>query len=186
VKIYTRAGDEGETGLFGGLRVPKHDLRIQSYGIVDELNACLGLCAEAAPASTSEILRREMSRLFDLGAHLATPGDAKSEIKSKLPFWDDHCLTLLEGEIDTREGELEPLKTFVLPGGCELSARLHLARTICRRAERNLSRLMGREPVDERFAAYLNRLSDWLFVLARTANAEAGVPDVPWTPARGG
>ncbi|TAH36827.1 MAG: cob(I)yrinic acid a,c-diamide adenosyltransferase [Planctomycetota bacterium] len=184
MKIYTRTGDEGETGLFGGDRVRKDALRICAYGEVDELNAALGWCAAAAPAGLGEPLRREMARLFVVGAHLAVAPKAARKALAQIPVWDDTAVGQLEAEIDGLELDLAPLHNFILPGGNELSSRLHLARTICRRAERSLVALAGEEKVDARFGAYLNRLSDWLFVLARAANHAGGVDDVPWVPVK--
>ncbi|MBC8406866.1 MAG: cob(I)yrinic acid a,c-diamide adenosyltransferase [Planctomycetes bacterium] len=180
MKIYTRGGDKGQTSLFGGDRVPKHALRITAYGEVDELNALLGWSACAADASAAEILKRESSRLFSLGAHLATPSDSAS--RAHLPTWDADCCAVLEREIDEWTSLLPELKSFILPMGVELSCRLQLARTVCRRAERNTVALAVNEEqaVDGAFLTYLNRLSDWLFCLARLANHQADCPEVPW------
>ncbi len=185
MRIYTRSGDEGETGLFGGQRVSKAHLRLEAYGQVDELNAVLGFCAAAAPENLAASLRREMANLFVLGSHLATPPEALEASQGKLPSWDGGSVGLLEAEIDEIAADLEPLRSFILPGGCELSARLHLARTVCRRAERVLVRLASGSRVEAVFLTYLNRLGDWLFILARAANHSAGVPDLPWRPGRG-
>lgn len=182
MKIYSRGGDEGETSLFGGRRVPKGHVRIHAYGEIDELNTLLGLTLALAPEDLAERLRRESSRLFSLGAHLATPPDA-SDARQHLPVWPAGVTTLLEEEIDAWDQQLPELKNFVLPAGTELAARLHLARAVCRRAERGLVSLReveGAEAVDPAFLRYLNRLSDWLFVAARWANHAAGVPDEPW------
>ncbi|MFQ5749106.1 MAG: cob(I)yrinic acid a,c-diamide adenosyltransferase, partial [Planctomycetota bacterium] len=168
------------TGLFGGGRVAKHALRIEAYGQIDELNALLGWCAAAAGKEEAAPLRREQARLFDLGAWLATASEAAESARMRLPRWDQGAPGLLEGEIDALEAGLPALANFILPGGSEAAARLHIARTVCRRAERALVRLSAEEEVPAPFLAYLNRLSDWLFVRARKANADAGVEDTSW------
>jgi len=185
MRIYTKGGDAGETGLFGGARVGKNALRITAYGDVDELNSLLGWCAVAANGLTTEMLQREQGNLFTLGSYLATPPDALEEASRFLPPWQPEVIGHLEREIDQWHEELAPLKTFLLPGGTELAARLHLARTVCRRAERQLVALStsGSEgAVAGGHLAYLNRLSDWLFMLARWANHQQGVADIPWNP----
>ncbi len=184
MKIYTRRGDGGETDLFGGPRVGKDDLRVEAYGSVDELNACLGAAAAATQqADVRELLAGIQSALFDLGAYLATP-DATRREKSQVAGPGAEEVKALEGRIDAFEAELEPLRSFVLPGGTPASAALHLGRTVCRRAERRLVALARAEEVDTDATAYLNRLSDLLFTLARLENARAGVPDVEWSPRR--
>jgi cob(I)alamin adenosyltransferase len=180
VKIYTRRGDAGETDLFGGPRVAKDALRVEAYGSVDELNAVLGLAAAAsAHAEIRELLAGVQSTLFDVGAWLATP-DAAHRAKAGTPSARDEDVARLEQRIDAFEGELAPLKTFVLPGGTPAAAALHHARTVCRRAERRVVSLDREERVGEVTLRYLNRLSDLLFVLARVENHRAGVADVPW------
>jgi cob(I)alamin adenosyltransferase len=172
VKIYTRTGDSGDTSLFGGARVPKNDPRIDAYGTVDELNAFIGLARAGWPASPlDEQLGRIQSDLFDVGAHLAAPGT------SRFAGAGPERIAELERAIDAMESELAPLRNFILPGGCAAAAQLHVARTICRRAER-LVVALG----EESSVVYLNRLSDFLFVAARFANRKHGVDDVPWTP----
>jgi cob(I)alamin adenosyltransferase len=178
MKIYTRTGDDGSTGLIGGGRVRKSDPRIECYGTVDELNAALGLAAVAADAPVVARLRRVQNELFVVGSHLATPDTAPAAVH--LPPLDDAMVARLEMEIDAAEGELPPLRQFILPGGTEVAARLHLARTVCRRAERLLVDFSLDRPVPTTILTYLNRLSDWLFVQARLANRAAGVADVPW------
>lgn len=189
VKIYTKQGDKGETGLFQGARVPKDHLRIRTYGTLDELNAALGvvLTAEVLPAKAPfqglhERLNRIQSELFQLGAELATPRDKDPGIALiEAPHTE-----ALEKEIDEMEKQMPPLKTFVLPGGAAGSAYLHLARTISRRAERELASLHRSEPVRPEVFQYVNRLGDYLFVCARYANHLAGEKDVPWvSPAKG-
>lgn len=185
MKIYTGAGDGGETALFGGGKVPKHHPRVAAYGAVDELNALLGWCGAACgdEDALAGPLARESARLFTLGSHLSTPPEANEGARSHLPEWEEGAPGVLEKEIDAWEEGLEPLETFILPGGCELAARLHVARTTCRRAERETTALAEAEEVTPPLVVYLNRLSDWLFTAARQANREAGVKDVPWIPA---
>lgn len=178
MKIYTRTGDKGDTALFGGQRVPKDALRVEAYGSVDELNAALGLAlAECNVPELRDVLVPIQSRLFDLGADLATP---RSVAKPKVRRIDAHDTAELENAIDVIEEALRPLKSFVLPGGSPLSARIHLARTVCRRVERVCVHLSRNEDIGDAIMTYLNRLSDLLFVLARYANAKAGVPEVVW------
>lgn len=181
LKIYTRTGDEGMTGLLGPQRVFKDNPRIDAYGTVDELNAVIGVVrAEGVDADLDEPLRNIQEDLFVLGSALADP-DPNG------PFF--HAITLdhigsLERFIDKMETELEPLKNFILPGGSLPSSQLHLARTICRRAERDVVSLMHieHEPIDPVTVVYLNRLSDYLFVFARFVNHRSGVADVIWVP----
>jgi cob(I)alamin adenosyltransferase len=173
VKIYTRTGDAGETSLFGGARVPKNDARIESYGTVDELNAFVGLArASWVDAPIDEELANIQRDLFDVGAQLASPGSTK--------FIGPQAsrITTLENAIDVMERELEPLKSFILPGGSVAAATLHIARTICRRAERLVVGL--HDESTQTTITYLNRLSDYLFVAARFANKRTNVPDVVW------
>ncbi len=180
MKIYTKTGDQGETGLFGGTRVSKASTRVDAYGQVDELNSVLGFvrAADALPASIDATLTRVQSDLFDVGAELCSTPERAA--KGDLPLIDEASITRLEQAIDAAEKPLQPLQTFVLPGGCEASARLHMARTTCRRAERAVVDLASRESVRPLAIQYLNRLSDLLFVFARLANHEAGIADVPW------
>jgi cob(I)alamin adenosyltransferase len=188
LKIYTRTGDRGETGLFGGQRVSKDDARVEAYGDVDELNSVLGIAvARLEAAGDAEMaggLREVQADLFTLGARLATPAveDGGRE-NSWIPLLDAGRVGEMEGWIDRAETELEPLQNFVLPGGSDAAAALHLARTVCRRAERRVVTLTRVAHVDETVIVYLNRLSDLIFTLARLANARAGITDVPWTPA---
>ncbi len=179
MKIYTKTGDGGETGLFGGPRVRKDDPRIEAYGAVDELNATLGLArTESLPPAIDELLVRVQNELFDLGAELATPDPAAHGTATLGPIH----IAALEGAIDRHEATLGPLKEFILPGGARGAAVLHVARTVCRRAERRLVSLSHTpdEQVSQNPVVYLNRLGDLLFVLARCVNAAAGVVDVPW------
>jgi cob(I)alamin adenosyltransferase len=176
LKIYTRTGDKGETGLFGGTRVPKNDPRIEAYGTIDELNSFLGVVRAAWPDSPVDaLLHQAQTDLFEIGAHLASPG------LSRFPGVDLARIEELEHSIDTMESELDPLRTFILPGGTLAAAHLHVARTVCRRAERLVVGLHDETEATQSSIAYLNRLSDWLFVAARFANGRAGVADVPWS-----
>jgi cob(I)alamin adenosyltransferase len=185
VKIYTRTGDAGETGLFGGGRVKKHHARVAAYGAVDEANACVGLAAAAAdlPAPLHARLVDVMSDLFDAGAALATPRAAGEKLAQRLDSRvDDARVAALEAFIDEVDAEVPPLTTFVLPSGTEAAARLHVARTVLRRAERAITALLEEEPdaVDLVVVRYVNRLSDLLFSWARLCNHRAGRGDVPW------
>lgn len=176
MKIYTRTGDAGETGLFGGQRVRKDDLRVQAYGTVDECNAALGVARAAGPdPALDAVLAVVQNQLFVVGADLASPGESPY-----IPRVSAELTSFLEEQIDAMEAELSPLKQFILPGGHPVAAHLHLARTICRRAERLVVTLATEEEVRPEILTYLNRLSDFLFVAARIANARAGVNDVPW------
>jgi cob(I)alamin adenosyltransferase len=180
VKIYTKRGDQGETDLMGGGRVSKDCVRVEAYGAVDELNACLGQCAaDSAHDDLREIIRDIQSSLFDLGGYLASP-DAERREKASIPQPEDPDVENLEARIDVLEGELEPLKRFILPGGTRAAAALHLARTVCRRAERRGVALHRLEPLSAAALRYLNRLSDLLFVMARVENRRAGVADIEW------
>jgi cob(I)alamin adenosyltransferase len=183
MKIYTRTGDDGTTGLLGRARVPKHDLRVEAYGSVDELNAVLGVAhAHDTGKLFGELLPSLQTSLFDVGAELATTDAAMLEKLAKL---GDTDVTRLEREIDRLEADLAPLTRFVLPGGTPLAAALHHARTVCRRAERRVTALAAREAVSGALVRWLNRLADLLFVMARWANALAGVADIAWEPRRG-
>ena len=182
MKIYTRTGDDGTTGIIGGTRVRKSDLSIDCYGTVDELNAAIGLAAVAGMTleALAPKLRAVQNDLFVLGAHLAFPPDGTPAASASLPPLEEATAARLEAEIDAAEAQLTPLRQFILPGGSEVSARLHLARTVCRRAERLAVALGELRPVPELVVRYLNRLSDWLFVQARWCNRQLAVEDVPW------
>jgi cob(I)alamin adenosyltransferase len=178
VKIYTRTGDTGETSLYGGTRARKDDARVDAYGEVDELNAWLGLAraSQTDPALAAELVTIQQ-HLFALGAQLADPGDKLAPRVTKAVIDDEH-VSRLEQLIDRLEAELPPLRRFILAGGTSAGAALHVARTVCRRAER---RMVGLEPpVDPVLVRYVNRLSDLLFVLARTANHRASAPETEW------
>ncbi|WP_040769231.1 cob(I)yrinic acid a,c-diamide adenosyltransferase [Novipirellula maiorica] len=184
MKIYTRTGDAGSTGLFGGPRVAKDDDRIEAYGTVDELNACLGLVRSAGVSSTMDSqLCQIQHALFSIGAELATPNPDEHGMR----IIDDVHVKQLEGWIDEHESVLPPLKNFILPAGVAAATHLHLARSICRRAERRVVTLVRRHEasVSEELIVYLNRLSDLLFVLSRVANFDANVDDDPWQRPQG-
>lgn len=181
MKIYTRSGDEGMTGLLGPRRVFKDNARIDAYGTVDELNAVLGVVrAEGLPADLDTLLKTCQDDLFELGSALADP-DPKGRFFHAIST--AHAARL-ESAIDRMEAELPPLTSFILPGGTRAASQAHLARTICRRAERDVVSLLHveHEPVDPATVIYLNRLSDFLFVFARLLNHRDGVADVPWHP----
>jgi len=186
-RVYTKAGDDGQTSLIGGDRVPKHDRRIECYGTVDELNATLGLVRTAlgqsvAGASLSPVIARVQNELFNLGARLATPDPAR---RAKMPAIEPRHVDALEADIDARNDGLPELRSFVLPGGGWVSSYLHLARTVCRRAERLVVALadgVDDNAVDPAAVRYLNRLSDALFVFGRYAAHVEGEPEPLWEP----
>jgi cob(I)alamin adenosyltransferase len=179
VKIYTKAGDRGETSLFDGTRVPKNDPRVAAYGEVDELQASLGVAAAVGlDDDLSEIAIALQRDLFALGARLADPSHRIAARVTKIVISDESVLRL-EGWIDRLESDLPPLRHFILSGGCLAGASLHLARTVCRRAERAVLGL-GASLAEPIVLVYLNRLSDLLFVMARTANHRAGVVETEW------
>ncbi|KLI64886.1 cob(I)yrinic acid a,c-diamide adenosyltransferase [Aurantiacibacter marinus] len=182
-KIYTRTGDDGTTGLVDGSRLPKHAARMEAVGAVDEANAALGFAAEAMDGAHRDDVVRLLNDMFDLGADLATPAGededfAPSEMVLRIV---PAQVKWIEDRIDAVNAELEPLTSFILPGGSEAAARLHLARTSARRAERAVSALAAQEPVNPAAAQFINRLSDYLFVLCRAVN-NGGAGDVLWTP----
>jgi cob(I)alamin adenosyltransferase len=179
-KIYTRTGDDGTTGLVDGARVPKHAARMEAIGAVDEANSALGLAALALEGENAADVRRLQNDLFDLGADLATPGDDFEPSEMVLRIVPAQA-EWLEGRIDALNENLEPLRSFILPGGSEAAARVHVARAAVRRAERAMTALAGSQPVNPAALAFANRLSDYLFVLARAVNA-AGEGDVLWQP----
>lgn len=184
VKIYTRTGDTGRTSLFGGRRVLKQHLRLEAYGTLDELNSFLGwFRARTAHEDLGARVEEIQSRLFDLGAHLATPASAR-KARAVLPPLEPAWIEGLEAGIDRLEGEVPPLASFILPGGNEEAALLHVCRSVCRRAERSVVRIHERGALDPLVVTYLNRLSDLLFVMARAAAHRSGGRDVPWVPRR--
>lgn len=179
-KIYTRTGDDGTTGLVDGLRLPKHAARMEAIGAVDEANSLIGVAVLAVAADHRAVLTRIQNDLFDLGADLATPGDDFTPGEMTLRLVPEQA-AWLERQIDTLNDSLPPLTSFILPGGSEAAARVHVARAATRRAERAMVALAAGDPVNPAALAYANRLSDYLFVLARAINA-AGSGDVLWVP----
>jgi len=180
MKIYTKTGDEGLTSLIGGTRVPKYDLRIESYGTVDELNSYIGLIRDQDINSAhKDILKEIQDRLFTIGASLASDPE-----KSKMKIPDLHLsdISLLEKEIDAMNSALPDLKHFILPGGSQAVSFCHISRCVCRRAERIIVHLKSESFVDEKVIIYLNRLSDYLFVLARKLCFDINVPENQWLP----
>jgi cob(I)alamin adenosyltransferase len=177
-KIYTKGGDEGKTSLGDGSRVAKYSLRVESYGTVDEANAVIGVARLDTDSDADEMLARIQNDLFDLGADLCRPGDGADDGRLRV---SEAQVERLEVEIDAMNAELQPLTSFVLPGGSPASAQLHLARTVTRRAERLVVALADQETVSPAAIRYLNRLSDHLFVTARWLNAK-GENDVLWVP----
>jgi len=187
MKIYTKTGDNGTTALFGGTRVPKHHIRIESYGTIDELNSWLGLVRDQEIDSHSKkILTVIQDKLFTVGAILATDPE-KAILKSgkerlNIPKVDLLDIELLEKEIDAMDAQLPQMTHFILPGGHTTVSYCHIARTICRRAERMASLLNENEPFDERVLIYINRLSDYLFVLARKLSSDLQAEEIKWIP----
>ncbi len=180
-RIYTRGGDKGQTSLGNGARVAKHDLRVAAYGTVDEANACIGLARLHCTGDLDGMLGRIQNDLFDLGGDLCTPEEASPKYPPLRVSAGQ--VERLEGEIDRINSDLEPLKSFVLPGGTAAAAYLHLARTVARRAERDITALAETEPLNPAAIRYINRLSDLLFVLSRHANKH-GSEDVLWVPGK--
>ncbi|NPV65508.1 MAG: cob(I)yrinic acid a,c-diamide adenosyltransferase [Anaerolineae bacterium] len=179
MKIYTRTGDSGDTGLFGGGRVRKHHVRVEAYGTVDELNSWLGVVrAGPLPEQARRWLETVQNDLFRLGSDLATPLDTRSAWVMRI---EQAAVEALEQAIDSMDEDLPPLTSFILPGGTPGSAALHVARTVCRRAERVAVALADVEAINPVTIAYLNRLSDFLFTLARWVNLQAGQGEVPWS-----
>jgi cob(I)alamin adenosyltransferase len=178
MKIYTKTGDKGETGLFKGPRVPKHDFRVEAYGNVDELNAILGvLLSQIQDPSTRSLVETIQHELFEIGADLATPVQENDDPRMRIT---EEFTNRLEKAIDSVEERVPELAYFILPGGCPSGAMLHLARTICRRAERSISQLQASDKINPEIIRYINRLSDLLFTLARAENQLAGKPEIPW------
>ena len=180
-RIYTKTGDDGNTGLFGGGRVEKDDPRVDAYGEIDELNAALGMvrAVELMPR-VDEVIVPIQRDLFSIGALLATPDHDKMREQLSKARIDDERIAELERAIDACDRELDPLRAFIVPGGTPKSAALHVARTVCRRAERRVVSLKRAVPVPDVVVIYLNRLSDLLFMLARVANRRAGAGEVTW------
>lgn len=181
-RIYTKSGDKGKTALGNGTRVPKNSVRVDAYGTVDETNAVIGVARLHAQGEVDEMLARIQNDLFDLGADLCTPGDGSDDNPEQPALRITAKQTeRLETEIDQINASLDPLKSFVLPGGSALAAQLHVARTVSRRAERLIVELAGVETINQEAVRYVNRLSDHMFVLARHANND-GKEDVLWQP----
>jgi len=182
MKIYTKTGDRGITSLIGGKKVSKSAVRIEAYGDVDELNAYIGLLGDLdINSARKELLREIQDRLFTIGANLAL---APEKTSNRIPDLTDDDTLLLERQIDDIQELVKPLTSFILPGGHQYVSFGHLARTVCRRAERAVVRLSETEPVDEIIIRYLNRLSDYLFVMTRLMSAELAVEEICWTPRR--
>ncbi|MBC8366094.1 cob(I)yrinic acid a,c-diamide adenosyltransferase [bacterium] len=181
MKIYTKTGDKGETGLIGGERVAKDHARIEAYGTVDELNALLGAARRAGASSELDAqLESIQNELFVIGSQLASPKE-----NDKLPVLEESSIRQLESWIDEAEEKLPALKQFILPGGGPTGSMLHLARTVCRRTERRVHSLSRETKLPGEIPVFLNRLSDYLFTVARLANLNDGVGDVPWKPEKG-
>jgi cob(I)alamin adenosyltransferase len=179
-KIYTKTGDKGETSLIGGVRVPKYHLRIESYGTIDELNSYLGLVKESiTDKHAKEILYQIQDRLFTIGSVLASDPEKS---KMKIPDLHPEDITALEQEMDSMDALLPALKNFILPGGNIAASYCHVARCVCRRAERLAVHLQTETAVPEIITTYLNRLSDYLFMLSRKLVHDAGDPEIPWRP----
>ncbi len=182
MKIYTKTGDKGETGLFGGERVPKDHLRINAYGTIDELNAFIGLTiSELNSTEIREVLTDLQKKLFVVGSDLATPENEKNK-KINVSRTSQDFIKKAESDIDRFTEKLDELRNFILPGGSKGSALLHICRTICRRAEREVVSLKKTESINENIVVFLNRLSDLLFVLSRYENKVSGIPDTKWIP----
>jgi len=178
-KIYTKTGDKGETGLFGGKRLPKNHIRIESYGTVDELNSYIGMLRDLVKTDHQKaILKEVQDRLFTIGSNLASDPE-KEMITPDVKVSD---IEMLEKEMDTMDEQLPPLKNFILPGGHATVSFCHIARTVCRRAERMVVALHHNEAVEEIIIQYLNRLSDYLFVLGRKLSQDLNAEEIPWAP----
>jgi len=183
MNIYTKTGDDGTTGLYGGRRIAKDSLRVQAMGSVDELNSQIGLAMVSCDdEQLGSILKELQQDLFTFGANLATPADQQNEAQKQMPRIGEAQGSKLEQYIDQLWAPLEPMKHFVLPGGGLLAARLHVARAVCRRAERDCLALSRTEQINAALLVFLNRLSDLLFAAARRANQIEGIADIPWVP----
>jgi cob(I)alamin adenosyltransferase len=179
MKIYTKTGDKGQTSLIGGTRVPKHHIRIEAYGTVDELNSCIGMICDLLPAESKELLKEIQDRLFTIGSMLASDPEKS---KMKVPDLKETDAELLEKEIDKMNLSLPELKSFILPGGHTTASWCHIGRCICRRCERLVTELSENSEVDPLVIIYLNRLSDFLFVLARKVIFDHNATEVVWKP----
>ena len=181
MKIYTRTGDTGTTGLLGGARVPKDHLRIEAYGTVDELNSHMGLLRDVASPHHHELIVGIQNKLFAIGSRLASSSEEEAS-RFHVPALSDADIAVLENAMDAMDAELEPMRNFILPGGHPTVSQAHVARTVCRRAERRVVQLAAHEPLPEIVVKYLNRLSDLLFMMARHLGKLHGVADTPWVP----
>lgn len=181
MKIYTRTGDKGHTSLLGGVRVAKDDPRIEAYGTVDELNSHLGMLRDLASPHHGDLIIRIQNTLFAIGSRLASASEAEAA-KFKIPVVAEADIAALEAAMDAMDGELEPMRNFILPGGHAAVSQAHICRTVCRRAERRVVQLSGEADLSEVIVRYLNRLSDLLFMMARHLGHLHGVADVPWKP----
>lgn len=180
LKIYTKTGDKGQTSLLGGTRVPKHHIRIEAYGTIDEFNSWIGLLRDSVTDEhVKAVLIDTQDRLFTIGSSLASDPE-KSKVK--IPHLSESDITMLEEEIDMMDDVLPEMKSFVLPGGHETVSRCHIARCVCRRAERRVNHLAEVEKVDEIIIRYLNRLSDYLFMLSRKLTQDLKATETPWKP----
>ena len=179
-RIYTKTGDKGTTSLIGGTKVPKSHLRIEAYGTIDELNSFIGLLGDHLPPSFPTMIREIQDRLFTIGASLAC--DPEKEPKFAIPDLREPDIQGLEKSIDAMDAQLPPMKSFVLPGGHLAVSTAHVCRCVCRRAERCVVRLQDEEPVEPLVLQYLNRLSDYLFQLARFIGHRLSIPEIPWKP----
>lgn len=178
MKIYTKTGDKGQTSLIGGTRVPKDDIRIEAYGTVDELNSWLGVIRDSVNEShTRQLIVEIQNKLFTIGSHLASDPEKS---RMKLPEITDEHVAVLEKEMDAIDSAVPPMKNFVLPGGHLTVSYCHVARCVCRRAERCVIHLAGTAPVEEVIVRYLNRLSDYLFMLSRKLTMDLGAEEIPW------
>ncbi|MCB0765130.1 MAG: cob(I)yrinic acid a,c-diamide adenosyltransferase [Flavobacteriales bacterium] len=181
MKIYTRGGDDGSTGLLGGSRTEKDSIRITAYGSIDELNSHIGVLRDHARGTVDDLLVPVQGELFSLGSRLASPSEEQA-LKARVPVLSDEVVARLESEMDRMDAELPVMRNFILPGGCLAASQAHVCRTVCRRAERAVVQLGRSEEVPAIAVRYLNRLSDLLFVLARYLAHKEGVPDTPWSP----
>lgn len=181
MKIYTRTGDNGQTGLLGGTRVPKDHKRIEACGTIDELNSHLGMLRDLAGDHQCELIINIQEKLFSIGSRLASASDEEAD-KFKVPQVNDADIIALEAAMDSMDKELPEMRNFILPGGHVAVSQAHICRTVCRRAERLVVRIAAEEPVPEIVVRYLNRLSDLLFVLARWLGYRLGAEEIPWAP----
>lgn len=181
MKIYTRTGDNGTTGLVGGTRVKKYDIRLEAYGTIDELNSYIGLIRTLqSDEQADRILEKVQNKLFVIGANLATE-ESIGEIKRQLPV-NKQDIVILEEAMDQMTAELPELRNFILPGGCQASSFCHVARTVCRRAERRIVELAEKTEVDQNLITFVNRLSDYLFVLSRKVSKDQKAAEILWSP----